>query len=195
MPGLDNRTDEQLVDACNAGDVAAFEELYRRYKEWAVGVAYRFTGDRDAALDVMQEAFAYLLTRFPGFRLSARLTSFLYVVIKHRALSAKRRERRAPLQRGDTAERHAVPSEAEWPPVNPEAAGVLTGAIRALPDAQREVLLMRAVDGMGLQEIAVALSIPVGTVKSRLHHALAALRANPATVRYFDADTPFSRPV
>ena len=56
----------------------------------------------------------------------------------------------------------------------------------ALPEPQREALLMRFVDDMSLAEIAAALSIPVGTVKSRLHNSLAALRRDPRTRAFFD---------
>lgn len=59
-------------------------------------------------------------------------------------------------------------------------------ALRLLPAEQRETLLMRFVDDMTLQEIADALNIPLGTVKSRLHHALKTLREHEHTRRYFD---------
>ncbi len=62
----------------------------------------------------------------------------------------------------------------------------LASALRLLPTEQRETLLMRFVDDMTLQEIADALSIPLGTVKSPLHHALKTLRENKHTRRYFD---------
>ncbi len=62
----------------------------------------------------------------------------------------------------------------------------LAVVLSRLPGPQREVLLMRAVDGMTLGEIAAALDIPVGTVKSRLHHALATLRADDRTRRHFE---------
>jgi len=68
---LDARNDLELIAAINDGDAAAFEALYFRYRNWVVGLAYRFTGDCDAALDVMQETFLYLLRKFPGFRLTA----------------------------------------------------------------------------------------------------------------------------
>jgi RNA polymerase sigma-70 factor (ECF subfamily) len=58
--------------------------------------------------------------------------------------------------------------------------------LAALPEAQREVLLMRFVDGMSLQEIAAALSIPEGTVKSRMHNALSALKSDPCVRSYFE---------
>ena len=72
------------------------------------------------------------------------------------------------------------------PPAAEPAA--LRAAVASLPEGQREVLLMRFVDDMSMNEIALALSIPVGTVKSRLHNALAALRADPRTARYFGLD-------
>jgi RNA polymerase sigma-70 factor, ECF subfamily len=177
MPGPDSRTDEQLIDACSAGDAPAFAELYRRHRDWAMRVAFRFTGDRDEALDIMQESFAYFLSKFPGFRLSpgARVTSFLYVVIKHNALAGRRKLRRRVYGVPETAARDKPDADGE----------VLAALVTQIADGPREVLLMRAVDGMSMQEIAVALSIPVGTVKSRLHNALAALRADPRAARYF----------
>ena len=66
-------SDIELVAAINDGDAAAFEVLYFRHRDWVVALAYRFIGDSDAALDVMQETFMYLLKKFPGFRLTANL--------------------------------------------------------------------------------------------------------------------------
>ena len=190
--GHDDRSDAELVDACNAGDAGAFEQLYRRHRDWAVRVAYRFTGEREGALDVMQEAFAYLLTRFPGFRLTAALPSFLYVVLKHAALSRKRRQRREVPADGasDTPEPHAAHNSG----AHDEASRRLGAAVERLPDGQREVLLMRVVDGMTTAEIAGALSVRPGTVKSRLHHALAALRADPDARGYFTSEDVFEAP-
>ena len=63
----------------------------------------------------------------------------------------------------------------------------LATVMSALPDAHREVVLMRYVDGMTLREIAEALGAPLGTVKSRLHHALNTLRRDKRTREYFRA--------
>jgi RNA polymerase sigma-70 factor (ECF subfamily) len=62
----------------------------------------------------------------------------------------------------------------------------LAGVLAQLPEPQREVLLLRFVDGFSLEEIAGALHVPPGTVKSRLHHALAALRRDPLTKKFFE---------
>ena len=160
--------------------MSAFDLLYFRYRDWVVRLAYRYTADRDDALDVLQETFTYLLRKFPGFRLTARMTTFLYPVVKHIAVRIARKRRRVTFSDDLLA---GVPATGEGPPSDARAELALVMA--SLPDAQREVVLMRFVDDMALKEIAAALDIPLGTVKSRLHHALNALRNDPKTLRYF----------
>ena len=177
----DPRSDQDLVAAVNRGETGAFEVLYRRHRDWVVRLAYRCTADRDDALDVLQETFAYLLRRFPGFRLTAAMTTFLYPVVKHVSISLLRKRGR---EVSDDALIQAVADE----PGDDAGArrAELAAMMASLPPAQREVVLMRFVDGMSLAEIAAALGIPAGTVKSRLHHALAALRNDPRTRAYFE---------
>jgi RNA polymerase sigma-70 factor (ECF subfamily) len=156
-------SDAELVEACRRGDDAAFESLYHRHRDWVVSVAYRFCGRREDALDVLQETFAYLLARLPGLVLTARFRTFLYPAIKHRALDRLRSERRQ------------VPLETE--PLSSDALpGELRELIESLSPLHQEVVWLRFADGLDLKEIAEALQIPLGTVKSRLHTAIAALR-------------------
>jgi RNA polymerase sigma-70 factor (ECF subfamily) len=181
----DPRSDHQLVEAANRGDADAFEALYLRYRDWTYRLAYRFTGNADDALDVLQDAFAYLLNKFPGFRLTARITTLLYPAVKHLALTQRRRQP-GPLVHdeplGDDDLLDSIPAAPPSPPNHDTEA--LHAVLKTLPTPQREVLLMRFLDDMSLDEIATALDVPVGTVKSRLHHALAALRADPHTRDY-----------
>jgi RNA polymerase sigma-70 factor, ECF subfamily len=74
------------------------------------------------------------------------------------------------------------------PPAAQEGAAgeIMLAVIHSLPEPQREVLMLRFVDGLALNEIARALEIPLGTVKSRLHNALETLEKNPATKVFFD---------
>jgi len=143
----------------------------------------RFTGNRDDALDVLQETFAYLLKKFPGFELSARMTTFLYPAVRH--LSATARRRRLRVAADDTADDPVSPAVSQsTDAVRAELAAVM----RELSEDHREVVLMRFVDDMTLEEIAAALGIPVGTVKSRLHHALERLRRDARTRAYSGAE-------
>lgn len=175
----DEPSDESLVRAVNEGDVSAFEAIYYRYRDWVVRLAYRFTANREDALDVLQDTFVYLLRKFPGFRLSAKMTTFLYPAVRNLSLAALRRKKRYVSDDEIPRERATQPGEPG--DLRTELAAVLGG----LPQKQREVLLMRFVDGMSLEEIAGALKIPVGTVKSRLHHALRTLRTDERTRAYF----------
>lgn len=178
----DPRTDAELVDALNDGDTSAFDALYFRYRDWVVRLAVRFAGHEDDALDVLQETFSYVLRKFPGFRLTSAMTTFLYPVVKHLALAARRKRQRMG---GDEVALQAAADRPVAP--DPRAAREELGeVVSGLPETHREVLLMRFVDAMSLEEIAVALDIPIGTVKSRLHNAIAMLRKDPKTRAYFD---------
>jgi len=168
----DPRTDLELVAALNRGDYAAFEPLYLRHKEWVYNLATRYT-DHHGALDAVQEAFAYLLAQFPGFKLTAKMTTYLYPVVKNIALSVKRRNKRIVL--GEVPEQEEESDDPRLP------AGALGEVLAGLPRPQLEVLLMRVVDGMSVEEVGIALGIAEGTVKSRLHLALAKLREDPRT--------------
>ena len=176
----DPRDDQGLIEAANRGDAAAFEALYYRYRDWVARLALRFTGNEADALDVLQETFAYLLGKFPGFRLTARMTTFLYPAVKNLSLAAIRKGRS---DRSDSSALSQLPA----PPAADAAAtrAELAAVFAALPQTHREVVLMRFVDDLSLQEIADALDIPLGTVKSRLHNALEMLRADERTRRYF----------
>lgn len=114
--------------------------------------------------------------------MTARLTTFLYPAVKNLSIAARRkRNRHAPGEAGlgDLPAREGPPESARE-----ELAAVFS----TLPEAQREVLLMRFADDMAIEEIAAALGIPAGTVKSRLHNALKALRDDPRTREFFASE-------
>lgn len=179
----DARTDEALVAAVNACDPEAFEVLYCRHRDWVANLAYRFTGDRQLALDVLQDTFLYFLKKFPGFRLTCQLRSFLYPAVRHLSITAQRKARRCQSDGTDLTDLEAAaPSEAAARPGDRED---LAAALAGLSEEHRETLLLRFVDGLSLKEISDALEIPLGTVKSRLHHALAVLRRDERTKAWF----------
>jgi RNA polymerase sigma-70 factor, ECF subfamily len=176
MAVQDSRSEQELVDAANRGDAAAMEEIYRRHRDWALRLAWRFTGDQDLAMDAAQEAFIYLFRKIGdgGLQLRAKLTTLLYPAIRNSALAARRKKRPGPLDEGlePSVLLPVAPGDAE----RAERSRLLWAVLSRLSDTHREVLLMKIVDGMEHAEIALALGVPEGTVKSRLHHALAALR-------------------
>jgi len=172
-------SDQQLIESINGGDSEAFEILYYRYRDWVYNLAWRFTHNGSDSLDVLQETFTYLLDKFPGFCLSASMTTFLYPVVKHLAMNISRKNRRFISGEDNLDE---IPTPAEE---SAEHRSELAVVLNILPEEQREVLLMRFVDDMDLKEIAAALNIPIGTIKSRLHRALNTLRQDGRTRDYF----------
>jgi RNA polymerase sigma-70 factor (ECF subfamily) len=181
-PRPDPRSDAELVRALNGGDTSAFDSIYYRYRDWVVRLAHRCTGNGDDALDVLQETFAYFFRKFPGFMLTASMTTFLYPVVKNLSIAARRKRARVGHLADDRSRADpAAPESIDYDRQREELGAVLAG----LNEGQREVLLMRFVDGMSLNEIGEALGVPEGTVKSRLHNAIAALRKDERTVRYF----------
>ena len=184
-PRNDPRSDLDLIDAVNQGDAQAFEALYHRHRDYTLRLAMRFTGERNLALDVVQDSFIYFYKKFPGFTLTAKLTTFLYPVVKHNALSLKRKAKRAQGDASDEALKAHPTSDAGSDPAQSESTDDLHTLLQSLPDAQREVLVLRFVDGLSVEEIAQALDIPVGTVKTRTHHAIKKLRESEKAKKFF----------
>jgi RNA polymerase sigma-70 factor (ECF subfamily) len=178
---FETRTDLELIAAINGGDAAAFEALYFRYRDWVTTLAFRFTRDSDLALDVLQETFLYFLKKFPGFVLTAQLKTFLYPAVKNLSLAARRKADRHQSNEAELTALENAPAAETAATSRSELMLVLA----ALSSEQSEVLLLRFVDGLSLAEIAVAMEIPLGTVKSRLHNALATLRGDPRTKEFF----------
>jgi RNA polymerase sigma factor (sigma-70 family) len=166
-----------------AGDVAAFDALYRRYAAVALGLAYRLTGDRGLAQDVVHDAFL-ALWRAPEAFDAARgaFRTFFLSLVHHRAVDAIRREERLRARQERAA--NLEPLEVE-DPVESVADDDLVArrrhevraALGTLPPEQRQVLEMAYFGGMTQVRIARELGIPLGTVKTRTFAALRKLRA------------------
>ena len=135
----DALSDQELIAAINGGDAAAFEVLYFRYRDWVAALAFRFTGNNDAALDVLQETFLYVLRKFPGFRLTANFKTFLYPAVRNLSIAARRKAERYQASQADLKQLENMPG-----PTAPEpAAGDLDKVLGELPEEQREVVLLR----------------------------------------------------
>jgi RNA polymerase sigma-70 factor (ECF subfamily) len=149
-------------------DPDAFRTLYLQTRDFVYRVARRYSATDEDALDATQDSFIYLLRKLPTLRLTSKLTTYLYPIAKNTALARARAANRARIG-------IALPQPAAaLPPSSPDAA--LAQALEALSDELREVVIMRLIEDMTVEEVATALDIPAGTVKSRLHNALAALR-------------------
>jgi RNA polymerase sigma-70 factor (ECF subfamily) len=180
-------TDEDLYRQLRAGDQGAMEELVRRYHAPLLAFIYRQTSDPHLAEDLAQEVFTRLVTytgpppqRFRGwaFTISANLVRDYF------RSGYYRRERANPLNEPINATPSADPATtAEERVQQARDRSTVLDALQQLNQQQREVLVLRFYHDLKLEEIAEATHTPVGTVKSRLFHALRRMKTLPINRR------------
>ena len=162
------------------GDVNAFEGLVTAYEKNADNLALRMLGDPQDAEDVTQEAFLKAYQSLSSFRLDSRFSVWLYRIVSNLCLDQLRRRQRRPEQSLTVENDEGEEAQQDVPDENfsPEALlerKLTREAVRrgldALPDEQRQILLLRELEGMSYEEIGQALSLEPGTVKSRIFRA------------------------
>jgi RNA polymerase sigma factor (sigma-70 family) len=177
-----DREDLELHRRLSAGDRGAFDELYRRYSPTAYGIAYRLTGQRLLAQDVVHDAFL-ALWRAPEAFDAARgaFRTFFLSLVHHRAVDTIRREQRLRARNERAA--NLEPSAGEDPAETVADEDLVARRRREVRDAlgdlspeQRQVLEMAYFGGKTQVRIAEELGIPLGTVKTRTFAALRKLR-------------------
>jgi RNA polymerase sigma-70 factor (ECF subfamily) len=179
------RTDADLVAAARQGDREAVEELVRRYQPLVYRYGVRMCGDADAAGDVLQDTLLSLARSVPTFRGESSLSTWLYTVARHACLRQRRRRKFQPArQESLEALSRADLNQLAEPGGNPEqllarreTRAALDAALAALKPADREVLVLRDVEGLTAPEVGKVLGVSVAAVKSRLHRARGAVRA------------------
>jgi RNA polymerase sigma-70 factor (ECF subfamily) len=169
------RTDAELVRAVAGGDRAAFGELYDRLAPIALALGYRMLGSRREAEDVVHDVFLECwrnASLYEPTRGSVR--AWLLVRMRSRSLDRLRARRTAPLLLDDRLLDRLVPRASD--PATGSERGLLHDLLRQLSSEQRTVIELGYLDGYTMAEIATALGVPLGTVKSRMTRALDRLR-------------------
>ena len=177
------RSDEELVEACQAGEASAFDVLVARWEDKIRGAAYRFLGSEEEARDVAQEAFLKAYRALGGFKREARFSSWLYQIATNLCRDRLRRRRtRATatvsleeLEEAGLAIRDSRPGAHERL-LQLDLGRVVRRAVDALPEEQREVVILKEYQELTFLEIAQALDVPLSTVKTRLYRGLGQLR-------------------
>ena len=179
-------SDPELVKLCNSADARsatrAFEVIYERHKTFVLRVALAVVNDHALALDALQETFATLLVQFPppgdGLTLTAKLTSYLYPLARNAAISQLRKAQRA--------RPHDARDPDELAFLAPDSGDDIDLLLAELSRERREVITLRYVLDLPLADIAEALDLPIGTVKSRLNAAVTQLRNSSKARRFFE---------
>jgi len=182
-----------LIARCRAGEQAACEQLVAEHQAMVFQLGCHLLGSRDEAYDLSQEVFLRVFRTLDRFRSDASLKTWIYRIAINQASNRRRfwsrRHRLGQVSLDAHVEVHGEPTEATDASsphrilASKELAARLAVALDALPFDQRTVIILREVEGLSYDEIAEALDIAVGTVKSRLTRARQALRASLGEVR------------
>lgn len=167
-------SESELVERCRRGDQAAWRELVSRHTRKVFGLAYRFAGRVDEAEDLTQDVFVKVYQGLHRYRPEqAPFGSWLMTVARHQAIDHYRRRREERLraaQEVETLETLPAPGESPLRSLErEERAQLVRRALRRLPHDLREALILCDLQGLAYEEIASALGIPLGTVKSRIN--------------------------
>ena len=171
---------EDLIRRFQRGQPGAFDALFERYKDYVYRVAFFVTRNSGDAEEATQEAFLDLLRALPRFKLDgpAHFETWLYKITVNRCRSRFRRKRLPSADWDELADElvAGVNGDPEHSALKRETRDTIWGAVDRLPDAQREVVALRYLSDLSYDEIAEALGINPGTVKSRLFYAHQALQ-------------------
>ena len=190
---MDQRTDEDLLEAHRNGDSKALEALIGRYQRELLGFLTRLLGNRSAAEDVFQEAFLQIHLSADSFDTSRRFRPWLFTIAANKGrdyyrkhgkqdaaadLSAPVKGRGGSAGDGSSATKFVDLLEADVPDLevgieSAETRDRVRWAVDQLPLSLREIILLAYFQRMSYKQIAESLDIPLGTVKSRLHTAVA----------------------
>ena len=169
-------SEQRLVARAQEGSAEAAEALVRTHWDQAYRAAFLIVGDRHLAEDIVQESFVRALASLGHFRREQRFAPWLKRIVANRSIDALRVSAREQRTLDAAGRELATRAAAEGPQLisDPE----LAGAIAALPEEQRMVVVLRYVLDLGPGHIAKALGISKGTVGSRLRRGLDAVKSS-----------------
>lgn len=201
--------DRDLVLECQAdpdlGFHGAFRRLYEQYKDRVYNVCFRITGSAADALDASQETFGILHRKIAGFRFESKFSSWVYRIAVNSSIDIKRRAATRPLASldalqasddGDSSGPLQIEDDTTEAPIATASRHELEidiqRAIDRLSPKMRTIIVLRYLESLSYDEIADSLAISLGTVKSRLSRAHAALdrELTPVVDRHFLLEGP-----
>ncbi|MBV9848381.1 MAG: sigma-70 family RNA polymerase sigma factor [Armatimonadetes bacterium] len=185
--------EKAIIERCKRGDLAAFNELVKRYEKQVYNFAYRLTGNYDDANDIAQDAFLRVYNAIGSFRGDASFSTWLFRITTNVFLDERKRARAHPhasLDEYVELDESSVSRQIEDTSPTPdlvtegkERAQILQDAIQSLPEYQRAVVTLYHTQQKSYEEIAEIMDQPIGTVKSRLNRARLALKEKLSPLR------------
>jgi RNA polymerase sigma-70 factor (ECF subfamily) len=177
MTAADTSIDQERlwVRAAQSGDREAFRRLLDVYDRRLLYFVRRFLPDVHQAFDVMQDVWLTVFRRLPSLRVPEAFRVWLYQMARDKVVTLLRRHRREEEVYAILRDHHADATDGDHE-LTFDRAELVHQALERLSPEHREVLLLRFLEGLSLEDIARAVGCGAGTVKSRLHYAKQALR-------------------
>jgi RNA polymerase sigma-70 factor (ECF subfamily) len=183
---LSDLPDEVLLTAYREGDSGAFEALLGRYRGPIFNFLLRSVRDRGRAEELYQDVWMKVIERCDEFRGDAKFSTWLYTIARNLSIDHQRKMKfrgHASLDASEPRSGQAIGERvSNFGPSTEQLAigGVvrerIARAVEALPEEQREVFLLRQLQGLAFREISEVVGVPANTVKSRMRYALERLR-------------------
>jgi RNA polymerase sigma-70 factor (ECF subfamily) len=164
-------TDAELIDRFRGGDQDAFTELVTRHERRVYNLAYRMLGRAEDARDAAQDAFLSCYRHLASFRGEAAFTTWLHRITVNACYDSLRRRPPDPAPLSEVPE----PSPARDHADQAAAAVDVQRALGRVPVEFRAALVLHDIQGLPYEEVAEALEVPIGTIKSRIHRGRLAL--------------------
>lgn len=166
---MDTMDEEQTIERCRAGDLAAYRQIYDRYGQPLLRTAARMLGRPQEAEDAVQETFLKLFRSIGRFRRGARLSTYLFQILHNACIDMLRKRKRDARAASDIESVGASSAH--------ELSHSLVEALDGLPARMKACFVLFAVERFSQEEVAAALGVNVGTVKTNIHRARRKLRA------------------
>jgi RNA polymerase sigma-70 factor (ECF subfamily) len=171
---MDPVNERALVERCRSGDESAFQELVDRYKQLVFALIARTIQDRSRAEDLAQDVFLRVHRGLPYFRGEARLSTWIYRIVAN--VCVQDHARPGAISLDDERRQVATPSATDRQFGDFELRERLEKAIARLPANYRLLVAAHYLNGVAYEELAAALDLPLGTVKTQLYRAKQQLR-------------------
>jgi RNA polymerase sigma-70 factor (ECF subfamily) len=164
-----------LVDRCRQGDGLAWEALVRRFQSRVYSVAYHYMRDADEARDAAQDVFVRVYRRLDDYDGTSAFVAWLLRVARNVCIDRLRRRAARPpasdLVVGESVELSHVGPDPEQLANSADRRALLYRALSGMSAKNREIILLKEIQGLKLEEISEMLDLPIGTVKSRSSRA------------------------
>lgn len=174
LMGLDQLSDQKLMAQLQDGNPAALERLVERYKSKLFNTIYRMVPDRETAEDILQETFLRVYRERRSYNPIYCFSTWVYTIALNLTKNELKRRSRWRFFGLVPNENHSGPTEERQGHLN----YLMEQAISKLPNRYRMVFVLRDISQLSYEEIAQTLSIPLGTVKSRVNRARLMLQEN-----------------